>query len=112
MIKTFEQFINENYNEMPVLAYGEEYGTPLFNEISESMVSEIHKGINEGRIVLNASILEEGLFDTIGKIFKKGTDAAAQKAEEKGAEINSLSDTISSNLDKIRDGGIASAPKP
>ena len=32
MIKTFEQFINENYNETPVLAFGEEYGSPLFKE--------------------------------------------------------------------------------
>ena len=29
MIKTFEQFINENYNEKPVLALDEEYGTVL-----------------------------------------------------------------------------------
>lgn len=38
MIKTFEQFINENYNENPVLALDEEYGAPLFNEVSESLI--------------------------------------------------------------------------
>ena len=53
MIKTFEQFINENYNEKPVLALDEEYGAPLFNEVSESLMSEIHNSINEGRLVVD-----------------------------------------------------------
>jgi gas vesicle protein len=90
MIKTFEQFINENYNEMPVLALNEEYGSPLFNEVSESLIAGIHNSINEGRLVLDANIIEEGLFDTIGKLFKKGADNAADNAAEKGAEIESM----------------------
>lgn len=57
MIKTFEQFINENYNEKPVLALDDEYGAPLFNEVSESLISEIHNSINEGRLVLDANMI-------------------------------------------------------
>ena len=53
MIKTFEQFINENYNEKPTLVIGEEYGAPLFNEISESLMSAINNSINEGKLVID-----------------------------------------------------------
>ena len=76
MIKTFEQFINENYNEMPSYASfsNEEYGAPLFNEISESLMDEIYDSINEGKLIINANMLEEGLFDKIGDIIKKGMD--------------------------------------
>ena len=89
MIKTFEQFINENYNENPVLALDEEYGAPLFNEVSESLMSEIHNSINEGRLVLDANMIEEGLFDAIGKLFKKGADkaGAAAASNEETAEL-------------------------
>lgn len=89
MIKTFEQFINENYNEKPVLALDEEYGAPLFNEVSESLMSEIHNSINEGRLALDANMIEEGLFDTIGKLFKKGADkaGAAAASNEETAEL-------------------------
>jgi gas vesicle protein len=89
MIKTFEQFINENYNEKPVLALDEEYGSPLFNEVSESLLSEIHNSINEGRLVLDANMIEEGLFDAIGKLFKKGADkaGAAAASNEETAEL-------------------------
>ena len=89
MIKTFEQFINENYNEKPVLALDEEYGAPLFNEVSESLMSEIHNSINEGRLVLDANMIEEGLFDAIGKLFKKGADkaGAAAASNEETAEL-------------------------
>ena len=102
MIKTFEQFINENYNEMPVLALSEEYGAPLFNEVSESLITEIHKSINEGRLVIDANMIEEGLFDAIGKLFKKGSDAMAQKIEDNNAEIKSTKtamDFMLNNLD-------------
>ena len=89
MIKTFEQFINENYNEKPVLALDEEYGAPLFNEVSESLISEIHNSINEGRLVLDANMIEEGLFDAIGKLFKKGAAkaGAAAASNEETAEL-------------------------
>lgn len=89
MIKTFEQFINENYNEKPVLALDEEYGAPLFNEVSESLMSEIHNSINEGRLVLDANMIEEGLFDAIGKLFKKGAAKAGEAAasNEETAEL-------------------------
>lgn len=74
MIKTFEQFINENYNEMTTYSLCEEYGAPLFNEVSEALMYKINRGINEGSLVLNANMIEEGLFDTIGKFFKKQGD--------------------------------------
>ena len=90
MIKTFEQFINENYNETPVYTLCEEYGAPLFNEVSESLMYKINRGINEGRIVINASILEEGLFDTIGKLFKKGADKAGIKSAAAAENIDSI----------------------
>ena len=60
MIKSFEQFINENYNEKVVIdSLCEEYGAPLFNEISEQMLSEINNSINEGTLVIDDNILEE-----------------------------------------------------
>lgn len=101
MIKTFEQFINENYNEKPVLALDEEYGAPLFNEVSESLINEIHNSINEGRLVLDANIIEEGLFDTIGKIFKKGSDAMAQKIEDNNAELKSTKSAMEFMLNNL-----------
>lgn len=82
MIKSFEQFINENYNEKTAVALNEEYGAPLFNEISESLMFEINESINEGRLVLDANMIEEGLFDTIGKLFKKGADKSAEKVAD------------------------------
>ena len=82
MIKSFEQFINENYNEIPTLSYGEVYGTPFFNEISESLMYNINRGINEGRIVLNTNIIEEGFFDTIGDLVGKLGKKAADKADK------------------------------
>ena len=101
MIKSFEQFINENYSEIPVLTYGEEYGTPLFNEISESLMFEINNSINEGKIVIDNNIIEEGLFDTIGKLFKKGADKAADKAEDKQMSIDDIRDQIGNTLDNL-----------
>ena len=97
MIKSFEQFINENYNEMPVIALGEEYGSPLFNEVSESMMSKINESINEGLLVVDANMIEEGIFDSIGKLFKKGADKAAEKVSDKEATI----DNLKSGLDTI-----------
>lgn len=82
MIKTFEQFINENYNNVPVLAYGEEYGAPLFNEVSEALMYNLNKSINEGRLVINKNMIEEGLFDTVANLFKKGADKAGAVAAE------------------------------
>ena len=101
MIKTFEQFINENYNERPALAFGEEYGAPLFNEVSESLISEIHNSINEGRLVIDSNMIEEGLFDSIGKLFKKGTDVMGQKIEDNAAEIKSVKNAMEFMLNNL-----------
>lgn len=102
MIKTFEQFINENYSETPALIFGEEYGSPLFNEVSESLISEIHNSINEGRLVIDANIIEEGLFDTIGKLFKKGASKAGKNVEETASEIKSLKNAMEIMLKNIQ----------
>lgn len=103
MIKTFEQFINENYNDMPVLAYGEEYGAPLFNEVSESLMYNLNKSINEGRLVIDKNIIEEGLFDTVANLFKKGADKAGAVAadNESAAEeyFNALKTVIKDTPD-------------
>lgn len=88
MIKTFEQFINENYNVSYDLALDEEYGSPLFNKVSESLVREIHNSIYEGKLVIDTNMIEEGLFDTIGRIFKKGAEKAGEKIEDNADEIN------------------------
>lgn len=87
MIKTFEQFINENYNEIKPVAIGEEYGASLFNEISESLISEISNSINEGKITIDDNMIEEGLFDTIGKLFKKGANKANDKIVDNSEEL-------------------------
>lgn len=91
MIKSFEEFINENYNEMPSYASfsNEEYGAPLFNEISESLMDEIYDSINEGKLIIDANMLEEGLFDKIGGLFKKGMDKISNKSVETEMERKS-----------------------
>ena len=91
MIKTFEEFINENYSEKPVIALGEKYGAPLFNEISESLIAEIHNSINEGKLVINMNMVEEGLFDSVANLFKKGADKMYKKEKD---EKESMNDTI------------------
>lgn len=99
MIKSFEQFINENYNEKVVIdSLCEEYGSPLFNEISESLVFEINNSINEGKLTIDANMIEEGLFDTIGKLFKKGADKASEKIEDNNTTINDLKTSLDSIL--------------
>ena len=98
MIKSFEQFINENYNERPAVMLNEEYGAPLFNEISEQMLSEICNSINEGTLVIDDNILEEGIFSTIGKLFRKSSDEASAKEWDNFEEIKSLKDHIESML--------------
>lgn len=102
MIKTFEQFINENYNEIKAVAIDEEYGAPLFNEVSESLMTEINNSINEGKLVVGANMIEEGFFDSIGKLFKKGSDAMNQKIKDKGEEVEILKDTMEFFLNNIR----------
>ena len=99
MIKTFEQFINENYTENTVLKYGEEYGSPLFNEISESLVTEMYEGINEGRIIVDANMIEEGLFDAIGNLFKKKSNKMAQNIKDADDEILDTKDFIKNIID-------------
>ncbi|MBO7212747.1 MAG: hypothetical protein J6V44_17320 [Methanobrevibacter sp.] len=87
MIKTFEQFINENYNEKTTISFGEEYGAPLFNEISESLMNSINNSINEGKLVIDYDMIEEGLFDSIGNLFKKGASAAGERAAQAKEDI-------------------------
>lgn len=99
MIKSFEQFINENYNEKVVInSLCEEYGAPLFNEISESLVCEINNSINEGKLIIDANMIEEGLFDTIGKLFKKGADKSREKIEDDNTTIDDLKSSLDSIL--------------
>lgn len=99
MIKSFEQFINENYNEKVVInSLCEEYGSPLFNEISESLVYEINNSINEGKLTIDSNIIEEGLFDTIGKLFKKGADKSSEKIEDNNITIDDLKSSLDSIL--------------
>jgi gas vesicle protein len=93
MIKTFEQFINEKYNETSLYC-GEEYGAPLFNEVSESLIYDIRHSINEGKIVIDSNMIEEGIFDTIGKLFKKGTDNMNQKKIDADEMISDTKDYI------------------
>jgi phage-related protein len=99
MIKTFEQFINENYTENTVLNYGEEYGSPLFNEISESLVTKMYEGINEGRIIIDANMIEEGLFDVIGNMFKKKSNKMAQNIKQADDEILDTKDFLKNIVD-------------
>lgn len=98
MIKTFEQFINENYNEMITIKYDDVYGSPLFNEISESLLSNIYNSINEGKLLLDNNMLEEGLFDSVGNLFKKGVDKLSDKTAK--TEIERKSD-IRSNAGRM-----------
>lgn len=92
MIKTFEQFINENYNDKSTISFGEEYGAPLFNEISESLMNSINNSINEGKLVIDYNMIEEGLFDSIGGLFKKGADAAGERAAQAKEDIEITQD--------------------
>lgn len=99
MIKTFEQFINENYNEMKVVTVSEEYGAPLFNEVSESLISEINNSINEGKLTIDTNMIEEGLFDTIGNLFKKGADKMSDKVEDKNSDVDFLKQSLKDTID-------------
>lgn len=90
MIKTFEQFINENYNEVKPIVFGEEYGAPLFNEVSESLISEINNSINEGRLTINVDMIEESLFGSIANLFKKGSDKATQKVDQSKENMDEI----------------------
>lgn len=106
MIKSFEQFINENYNEKVVInSLCEEYGAPLFNEISESLVCEINNSINEGKITIDVNMIEEGLFDTIGKLFKKVTGKASKKIDDNNTTIDDLKSSLDSILNAPGDIG-------
>ena len=91
MIKTFEQFINENYNEKNVITDSNVYGFPIFNEISESLMSNIKNSINEGIITIDMNMVEEGLFDSVANLFKKGADKMNKKEKDKRESMN---DTI------------------
>lgn len=111
MIKTFEQFINENYNEMPVLALNEEYGSPLFNEVSDLLIESIHNSINEGRLVINTNMIEEGLFDGITNLFKKGVDIMGQNIKNANTDEKELRNFLGNNSDIISGGDISDIGK-
>lgn len=111
MIKTFEQFINENYNEMPVLALNEEYGAPLFNEVSDLLIENIHNSINEGRLVINTNMIEEGLFDGITNLFKKGVDIMGQNIKNANTDEKELRNFLGNNSDIISGGDISDIGK-
>ena len=98
MIKTFEQFINENYNEMTTYSLCEEYGAPLFNEVSESLMYNINRSIREGKITINTNMIEEGLFDAIGKLFGK----LGGKAGENKRDSAESKEQFASSIDNIR----------
>jgi gas vesicle protein len=99
MIKTFEQFINENYNNMKVVTVSEEYGAPLFDEVSESLMSEINNSINEGKLTIDANMIEEGLFDAIGNLFKKGADKMNGKVEDANTDAEVLKQSLKDTID-------------
>ena len=103
MIKTFEQFINENYNEKPALVIADEYGAPLFNEISESLMSAINNSINEGKLVIDYNMIEEGLFDSIGNLFKKGASAAGERAAQAKEDIEITQDWMKELIEDPED---------
>jgi gas vesicle protein len=73
---------------MITIKYDDVYGSPIFNEISESLLSNIYNSINEGKLVLDTDMLEEGLFDSVTNLFKKGADKVSDKlkATEKERE--------------------------
>jgi phage-related protein len=103
MIKTFEQFINENYNEKTTISFGEEYGAPLFNEISESLMSSINNSINEGNLVIDYNMIEEGLFDSIGNLFKKGANAAGERSAQAKEDIEITQDWMKELIEDPED---------
>jgi len=100
MIKSFEQFINENYNENVVITtMCEEYGAPLFNEVSESLMYELNDSINEGRLVIDANMIEESIFGKIGNFFKKKAENIGGKIEQNADELNDLTGQMKSLMD-------------
>ena len=103
MIKTFEEFINENYNKN--VNYGEEYGYPLFNEVSESLMSEIYNSINEGVLTINTNMIEEGIFDSIGKMFTKGVEKMKNKSTDINDEIEHKKGVLKYIIDLPKNGG-------
>lgn len=97
MIKTFEQFINEDYNKNNVIIFNEdEYGFPLFNEISESLIDKIYDSINEGKLIIDENIIEEGIFDNIGNFFKKKSNKMSQNISQTDLEIDNTNDILKS----------------
>ena len=103
MIKTFEEFINENYSKN--VNYGEEYGYPLFNEVSESLMSEIYDSINEGVLTINANMIEEGIFDSIGKMFTKGVKIMKNKSADTNDRIEHKKGVLKDIIDLPKNGG-------
>ena len=97
MIKSFEQFINENYNEnLAITTMCEEYGAPLFNEVSETLMYELNDSINEGRLVIDANMIEESIFGKIGDFFKKNVEKIGGKIEQNADELDDLKKQMSS----------------
>jgi methyl-accepting chemotaxis protein len=101
MLKTFEQFISENYNEKSTTFFDEEYGSPFFNEVSESLISSINKNITEGNFVINEKMITEGLFDTVGKLFSKDSDKIEDKMEDGDDSKKNIEDSLSKYIKSI-----------
>lgn len=105
MIKSFEEFANEIMCGKTKTF--EEYGAPFFNEISESLMREINNSINEGKLVINPHMVEEGLFDTIGNLFKKSADKVENKIEDGDVNISDEKKSMKKILDAIDSTDIA-----
>lgn len=105
MIKSFEEFANEIMCSKTKTF--EEYGAPFFNEISESLMREINNSINEGKLVINPHMIEEGLFDTIGNLFKKSVDKVEDKIEDGDVNISDEEKSMKKILDAIDNTDIA-----
>ena len=60
---------------------------------------KINESINEGKLILDANMIEEGLFDTIGKLFKKGAEKASQKNVNNDFLIAGLKNDMKAILD-------------
>jgi hypothetical protein len=105
MIKTFEQFVNENYNEKNTHIIGEMHAAPLFNEFSEKFINSICDKIDESYYTIDESLVEEGLFDAIGKIFKKSGDKSDENIPNKEVKKDEKKPFLKELLDTPEDGG-------
>ena len=105
MIKTFEQFVNENYNEKNTHIIDEMHVAPLFNEFSEKFINSICDKTYESYYTIDESLVEEGLFDAIGKIFKKSGNKSDENIPNKEVKKDEKKPFLKELLDTPEDGG-------